>query len=159
MQRDSITGHLHTHGQLTAGLSVGGGTTDYNELENKPSINGDELVGNMNLWQPFNIIDDTEIDTGFKYNDKKIYVKKINVDNLSLTDNVDYFFNTNIIGDIISYTCNINNHFFGNVFIISNYNEYIRTSKESNNRIEFFGSIPSWYLIRTLSVIAFYTKQ
>ena len=75
MERQTITGSLSTSGRLSGALSVGGGTTDYNELENKPSINGVELVGNMNLWQPKNFSTE-EQNTGLKWIDgRDVYVK------------------------------------------------------------------------------------
>lgn len=78
MQRDSITGHLHTHGQLTAGLSVGGGTTNYEELENKPSINGIILEGNkttqeLGIQTTVDVEYDTPFDTGKRLNGKIVY--------------------------------------------------------------------------------------
>lgn len=41
-----LTQNLIPSGQLIGTLSVGGGTTDYNALENKPSINSVTLTGN-----------------------------------------------------------------------------------------------------------------
>lgn len=41
-----LTQNLIPSGQLVGTLSVGGGTTDYNALENKPSINSVTLTGN-----------------------------------------------------------------------------------------------------------------
>lgn len=73
MTRDNIVGTLHGDDHLQGQLSVGGGTTNYEELENKPSINGVELVGNMNLWQPFDLIPNTEYNTGFKWNNQTLY--------------------------------------------------------------------------------------
>lgn len=70
MERQTITGSLSTSGRLSGALSVGGGTTDYNELENKPSINGIELSGNMNLWPPKNF-SETEQNTRVKWIDGK----------------------------------------------------------------------------------------
>ena len=47
MTRDNIVGTLHGNSRLSGGLSVGGGVTDYNELENRPSINGHILEGDQ----------------------------------------------------------------------------------------------------------------
>lgn len=80
MERQTITGSLSTSGRLSGALSVGGGTTDYNELENKPLINGVELVGNMHLWQPFDFDSDNEFTLGFKYKNKDLYMKVIKSD-------------------------------------------------------------------------------
>lgn len=42
-----ITGSIVQRGGVSGGLTAGvGGTTDYNELENRPSINGNILEGN-----------------------------------------------------------------------------------------------------------------
>lgn len=42
-----INGNITQRGGVTGGLTAGvGGTTDYNELENRPSINGNILEGN-----------------------------------------------------------------------------------------------------------------
>lgn len=51
--RGSLTPHATMRGmlggreQLRGGLGNGGGTTDYEELENKPAINGVELIGDQ----------------------------------------------------------------------------------------------------------------
>lgn len=73
MTRDNIVGTLHGDDHVQGALSVGGGTTNYEELENKPSINGVELVGNMTIWQPFDLMPDTEYDTGIKWNNQTLY--------------------------------------------------------------------------------------
>lgn len=46
MQELDLTQNLIPSGQLIGTLSVGAGTTDYNALENKPSINNVTLSGN-----------------------------------------------------------------------------------------------------------------
>lgn len=44
-----INGSITQRGGVSGGLTAGvGGTTDYNELENRPSINGNILEGNKN---------------------------------------------------------------------------------------------------------------
>lgn len=78
MERQTITGILSTSGRLSGALSVGGGTTDYNELENKPTYNGHVIEGDMTneslgIWQPFDLIPDTEYDTGIKWNNQTLY--------------------------------------------------------------------------------------
>lgn len=78
MQRDSITGILHTRDQIRAGLSVGGGITDYNELENRPSINGNILEGNktaqeLGIQTTVDIEYNVPFDTGKRLNGKIVY--------------------------------------------------------------------------------------
>lgn len=78
MERQTITGRLSTSGRLSGALSVGGGTTDYNELENKPTYNGHIIEGDMTneslgIWQPFDLIPNTEYDTGIKWNNQTLY--------------------------------------------------------------------------------------
>ena len=80
MERQTITGRLSTSGRLSGALSVGGGTTDYNELENKPTYNGHVIEGDMTneslgIWQP-KIFSTEEQNTGLKWIDgKDIYFK------------------------------------------------------------------------------------
>lgn len=78
MERQTITGRLSTSGRLSGALSVGGGTTDYNELENKPTYNGHVIEGDMTseslgIWQPFDLMPNTEYDTGIKWNNEALY--------------------------------------------------------------------------------------
>ena len=78
MTRDNIVGTLHGDDHIQGSLSVGGGTTNYEELENKPSINGNILEGNktaqqLGIWQPFDLVPDTEYDTGIKWNNQTLY--------------------------------------------------------------------------------------
>ena len=47
MQRDNIVGTLTGRDHVGGALSVGGGTTNYNDLENKPKINGVTLEGDL----------------------------------------------------------------------------------------------------------------
>ena len=73
MERQTITGSLSTSGRLSGALSVGGGTTDYNELENKPTYNGHVIEGDMTneslgIWQPKNFSTE-EQDTGILWVD------------------------------------------------------------------------------------------
>ena len=47
-----ISGNITQRGGLSGGLTAGaGGTSDYTDLENKPSINGVELLGNKTSSQ------------------------------------------------------------------------------------------------------------
>lgn len=84
MERQTITGTLSTSGRLSGALSVGGGTTDYNELENKPTYNGHVIEGDLTseslgIWQPKNFSTE-EQNTGLKWIDgKDIYYKTFNV--------------------------------------------------------------------------------
>ena len=75
MERQTITGRLSTSGRLSGALSVGGGTTDYNELENKTTYNGHVIEGDMTneslgIWQPKNFSTE-EQNTGLKWIDGK----------------------------------------------------------------------------------------
>lgn len=80
MERQTITGTLSTSGRMSGVLSVGGGTTDYNELENKPTYNGHVIEGeltneSLGIWQPKNYSTE-EQNTGIKWIDgKDVYVK------------------------------------------------------------------------------------
>lgn len=94
MTRDNITGILHTNGRVTGGLSprerltgnlsVGGGVSSYNELEDLPTVNGYEFIGDMTseslgIWQPKDF-STTEQNTGLKWVDgKDIYMRSFNV--------------------------------------------------------------------------------
>lgn len=86
MERQTIIGSLSTSGRLSGQLSVGGGTTDYNELENKPTYNdhiieGDLTSESLGIWQPKNFSTE-EQNTGIKWIDgKDIYVKSYQVNN------------------------------------------------------------------------------
>ena len=75
MQRDNITGNLTPRDRISAPLSVGGGVTSYNDLDDLPSLNGNTIIGNMSIWQPKNF-STTEQNIGVKWFDgKDIYVK------------------------------------------------------------------------------------
>ena len=78
MQRDNITGNLTPRDRISAPLSVGGGTTDYNELENRPSINGNILEGNkttqeLGIHTTVDVEYDVPFDTGKRLNGKIVY--------------------------------------------------------------------------------------
>lgn len=49
MPNGNINGHLASHGHIAGVLTIGsgGGTSDYDLLENKPQINGHELIDNQ----------------------------------------------------------------------------------------------------------------
>lgn len=49
MPNGNINGNLATHGHIAGVLTIGsgGGTSDYELLENKPQINGHELIDNQ----------------------------------------------------------------------------------------------------------------
>lgn len=94
--RGSLTPHATMRGvlggreQLRGGLGVGGGTTDYEELENKPAINGVELIGDQSghdlglalltdIQEAVNY-SNTEQSTGVKWlDDKEIYQKTYSI--------------------------------------------------------------------------------
>lgn len=44
-----LHGGCDPHLDMASGVLVSGGVTDYNDLENKPQINGVDLVGNRSL--------------------------------------------------------------------------------------------------------------
>lgn len=71
-----LTGELSTPVTLKGDIYRGvGGTRNYEDLENLPSINGDELIGDISIWQPNNFSTD-EQDTGLKWvNGKSLYQK------------------------------------------------------------------------------------
>lgn len=122
MERQTIIGSLSTSGRLSGALSVGGGTTDYNELENKPTYNGHIIEGDMTnetlgIWQPKNFSTE-EQNTGLKWiNGKDIYFKTLTftigsetvftIDNtiqyddlIMITGNVKY---TDVYTDLMPY--------------------------------------------------------
>lgn len=105
MTRDNIVGTLQGDSRLSGGLSVGGGTTDYNELENKPSINGVELAGNvtienLGIWQPKNFSTD-EQNTGIKWIDGRyIHYKVVDLGTDTTIRNDQWLFNAFSIPDI-----------------------------------------------------------
>lgn len=81
MERQTIIGSLSTSGRLSGALSVGGGTTDYNELENKPTYNGHVIEGeltneSLGIWQPKNFSTE-EQNTGLKWIDGKDIYERI----------------------------------------------------------------------------------
>lgn len=95
--RGSLTPHATMRGvlggreQLRGGLSIGGGTIDYEELENKPAINSVELIGDQSghdlglalltdIPQPIDY-STNEVNTGVKWIDgKDIYQKVFELD-------------------------------------------------------------------------------
>lgn len=110
MERQTITGNLSTNGRLSGALSVGGGTTDYNELENKPTYNGHVIEGeltseSLGVWQPKNFSTE-EQNTGIKWVDgKDIYQKIITpvvTTTNTLSDDIKYgsFLLANYISDV-----------------------------------------------------------
>lgn len=95
MERQTIIGSLSTSGRLSGALSVGGGTTDYNELENKPTYNGHVIEGeltneSLGIWQPKNFSTE-EQNTGLKWIDgKDIYIKTITTGQLGTTKTINH---------------------------------------------------------------------
>lgn len=105
MERQTITGRLSTSGRLSGALSVGGGTTDYNELENKPTYNGHIIEGDLTneslgIWQPKNFSTE-EQSTGIKWIDgSDIYYKVIDLGTDTTIRNDQWLFNAFSIPDI-----------------------------------------------------------
>ena len=65
--REVLTGTLDAKKEITGNINVGGvnlGTTNYNDLSNKPLINGEELVGNVEINVPTKV-SELENDSGF----------------------------------------------------------------------------------------------
>lgn len=90
--RETIEGGLDTRFSMSGNMTAGvGGTSDYNELENKPSINGVTLEGDISgvalgIYPPVNY-SYTEQLTGSKWLDNKdIYNAVIHLDSLSNTN-------------------------------------------------------------------------
>lgn len=111
MPNGNINGELASHGHITGVLTIGaGGTSDYEMLENKPQINGYELIDNQTAHElglasmqdvsdidsdiallsqklPKNYSTD-EQNTGVKWLDGKyIYQKTYDLSNLIIPDN------------------------------------------------------------------------
>lgn len=89
--RGSLTPHATMRGvlggreQLRGGLGIGGGTTDYEEIENKPAINSTTVEGDhdghyyglANLSDiPDGNYSTNEVDTGLKWIDGKTIYRK-----------------------------------------------------------------------------------
>lgn len=127
-----------------------GGTSDYNELENKPSINGDVLEGDISLWQPFNFAT-TETDTGFKWIDgSPIYVRVFEgqISGSTCTFNLDF----NI--KYATALCNIYNN---NYWV---WDEQYMYCLISHNYIEITKKVSSAYGSNNLcKMILFYVKE
>lgn len=70
-----LTGKLSTTVKLKGEIYRGIGASDYNDLENKPRVNGVELVGDMSIWQPKNFSTE-EQNTGVKWIDDSYIYKK-----------------------------------------------------------------------------------
>lgn len=90
-----LTGELSTPVNIEGEIYRGVGASDYNALENKPSINGNELVGDMSFWQPKNFSTE-EQNTGLKWIDgKDIFFKTFeitlnaNIINIPSTTGID----------------------------------------------------------------------
>lgn len=95
MPQGNINGDLASHGHIAGILTIGaGGTNDYEELENKPSINNIELIGDVSdedlnidynhlinkpvIPQPYTPINysTTEQNTGVKWIDGKVIYQR-----------------------------------------------------------------------------------
>lgn len=125
MQRDSITGILRTRDRISAGLSVGGGVTSYNELVDLPTMNGHIIEGDMtpadlDIWQPKNF-STTEQNTGVKWIDgKDIYT--ITIDNINDNNRHDVSFLD--ISEIINaqfFFVTADQYYYGNINAGSGY--------------------------------------
>lgn len=87
-----LTGKLSTPVNIEGEIYRGIGSTDYNELENKPTYNGHIIEGDLTseilgIWQPKNFSTD-EQKTGLKWIDgKDIYFKIYDLSNRILPDN------------------------------------------------------------------------
>lgn len=73
-----LTGELSTPVRMSGEIYRGTGVSDYNDLDNKPSINGVELVGNktteqLGIQTVVNIEYNTPFDTGKRLNGKIVY--------------------------------------------------------------------------------------
>lgn len=73
-----LTGKLSTPVNIEGEIYRGVGASDYNDLENRPSINNIILEGNkttqeLGIWQPFDLIPNTEYNTGIKWNNQSLY--------------------------------------------------------------------------------------
>lgn len=117
MQRDNIEGTLRSDDHINGGLStqerlrgllsVGGGVSSYNELEDLPTLNGETIMGDMTIWQPKNF-STSEQNTGIKWIDgKDIYFKTFQIDNGTFNSNYDGILiaeNIDYIDTLIAYT-------------------------------------------------------
>lgn len=77
-----LTGELSTHVEMSGEMYRGVGTTNYNDLENKPTYNEHIIEGDLTseilgIWQPKNF-STNEQNTGVKWIDgKDIYFKTV----------------------------------------------------------------------------------
>lgn len=161
MERQTITGRLSTSGRLSGVLSVGGGTTDYNELENKPTYNGHVIEGeltneSLGIWQPFNFIADVEINTGLKWIDNKpIYAYLFD----TTVPNTSGFHIWNLSANIdTAIYCMYSIHNEGqltNIWWQSNADISLSTFRPSFVEMNFRGT---YYANIRLYILCFYTK-
>ena len=89
--RASLTPDATLHARIN-NAQGGGGTYDYNELDNKPSLNGHELVGNTTL-DDIDVYDKTFIASAFlaytEELDKKAYMDYVVAQDAALSGRID----------------------------------------------------------------------
>ena len=109
-----LTAKLSTPVTLKGDIYRGvGGTSDYNDLDNKPTYNGHIIEGDLTsedlgIFEPFDITT-TEKKTGFKYNGKDVYVKTFNNLNLSIPSSGTWVYtgcNIDNLETILSFNVN-----------------------------------------------------
>lgn len=90
--RETIEGGLDTRFSMSGNMTAGvGGTSDYNELDNKPSINGVTLEGNVSgfdlgIYPPVNYSYNEQLTFSNWIDGKEIWRAVIHLNSLSRTN-------------------------------------------------------------------------
>lgn len=160
--RETIEGGLDTRFSMSGNMTAGvGGTSDYNELDNKPSINSVTLEGNVSgvdigIYPPVNY-STQEHDTNLKWIDgKSIYSTVIHLNSLS---------NTNTILQNVGAVVRVFGIIYGgsrypNYCWYAPYNDgdYAVFNRTDNNVLQLL--VDSWFVSNTAGadIIVEYTK-
>lgn len=160
--RETIEGGLDTRfsmlGNMTAGV---GGTSDYNELENKPSINNVTLEGNVSgfdlgIYPPVNYAQNEQLTFSKWLDGKEIWRAVVHLDSLSSTNTV-----LQNVGTVVRvFGIIYGNSRFANYCWYAPYNDgdYAMFNRTNNNVLQLL--IDSWFVNNSAGadIIVEYTK-